>query len=45
MDLASLAQLTGQVVRTDYKLPWEANPLPKAEAMLVFPATFNTINK
>jgi phosphopantothenoylcysteine decarboxylase len=40
-----LAQLTGHVVRTDYKLPWEADPLPKADAMLVMSATFNTINK
>ena len=45
MGLALLAQLTGHVVRTDYKLPWEADPLPKADAMLVMPATFNTINK
>jgi phosphopantothenoylcysteine decarboxylase len=26
-------------------LPGEADPLPKADAMLVMPATFNTINK
>lgn len=40
-----LEVLTGHVVRTDYKLPGEADPLPKADAMLVMPATFNTINK
>src|SRR6266700_5910430 len=45
MDLAALEALTGHIVRTDYKLPWEADPLPKAHAMLVMPATFNTINK
>lgn len=45
MDLAALEVLTGHIVRTDYKLPWEADPLPKAHAMLVMPATFNTINK
>ena len=45
MDLAVLETLTGHIVRTDYKLPWEADPLPKADAMLVMPGTFNTINK
>src|SRR5215471_7938043 len=45
MNTEALAELTGHVVRTDYKLPWEADPLPKADAMLVMPATFNTINK
>jgi phosphopantothenoylcysteine synthetase/decarboxylase len=37
--------LAGYPVRTDYKLPGEADPLPKADAILVMPATFNTINK
>ena len=45
MDLSVLSALTGHVVRTDYKLPGEADPLPKADAILVMPATFNTINK
>jgi phosphopantothenoylcysteine decarboxylase len=45
MDLSALAQLSGHIVRTDYKLPGEADPLPKADAILVMPATFNTINK
>jgi phosphopantothenoylcysteine synthetase/decarboxylase len=45
MNLEELEVLTGHVVRTDYKLPWEADPLPKANAMLVMPGTFNTINK
>jgi phosphopantothenoylcysteine decarboxylase len=45
MDLLALAALTGHIVRMDYKLPGEADPLPKADAMLVMPATFNTINK
>lgn len=40
-----LEGLTGYPVRTDYKLPGEADPLPKADAILVMPATFNTINK
>jgi phosphopantothenoylcysteine synthetase/decarboxylase len=45
MDLPALSALTGYVVRTDYKLPGEADPLPKADAILAMPATFNTINK
>lgn len=43
--IPDLEKLTGHVVRTDYKLPGEADPLPKADAILVMPATFNTINK
>ncbi len=42
---AGLEALTGHVMRTDYKLPGEADPLPKASAILVMPATFNTVNK
>lgn len=45
IDIPLLTELTGHIVRTDYKLPGEADPLPKADAMLVMPATFNTINK
>lgn len=45
IDQSKLGELTGHMVRTDYKLPGEADPLPKADAMLVMPATFNTINK
>jgi len=29
MDLSTLAALSGHVVRADYKLPGEADPLPK----------------
>jgi phosphopantothenoylcysteine decarboxylase len=45
MHSEALAELSGHLVRTGYKLPGEADPLPKADAMLVMPATFNTINK
>jgi hypothetical protein len=34
MDLASLAQLTGHVVRMDDKLPWEADPLRQTRALI-----------
>src|SRR5579859_7291943 len=45
ISISELTDLTGHQVRMDYKLPGEADPLPKADAMLVMPATFNTINK
>ncbi len=45
IDQSTLTAQTGYQVRTDYKLPGEADPLPKANAILVLPATFNTINK
>jgi hypothetical protein len=45
MDLDHLSQLTGHVVRYDYKQPEEPDVLPPPEAMVVAPATFNTINK
>jgi len=45
IDRSALEACTGHLVRTDYKLPGEADPLPKADVMLVMPATFNTINK
>jgi phosphopantothenoylcysteine synthetase/decarboxylase len=45
MNLARLADLTGHVVRHDYKQPEEPDVLPPADAMVVAPATFNTINK
>jgi phosphopantothenoylcysteine decarboxylase len=45
MDSAALVALTGHPVRSEYKLPGEADVLPKADAIVVAPATFNTINK
>lgn len=45
MDVPALAELTGHVVRYDYKQPEEPDVLPPANAMAVAPATFNTINK
>jgi phosphopantothenoylcysteine synthetase/decarboxylase len=40
-----LAQVTGHPVRSEYKQPDEPDLLPPADAIVVFPATFNTINK
>jgi phosphopantothenoylcysteine synthetase/decarboxylase len=40
-----LARLTGHPVRSDYKRPEDPDVLPLADVVLVYPATFNTINK
>ena len=45
MDTDKLAELTGHVVRYDYKQPDEPDILPLPDAMVVAPATFNTMNK
>jgi hypothetical protein len=45
LDVTALEQLTGRPVRVENRAPGEASPLPPADAMLVAPATFNTINK
>ena len=44
-DIDDLASLTGHPVRHTYKHPDQSDALPVADAMLVAPATFNTINK
>ncbi|GCE27560.1 hypothetical protein KDA_30440 [Dictyobacter alpinus] len=45
LDISALEQLTGYPVRSEYKKPEEPDVLPPADAIIVFPATFNTINK
>ena len=40
-----LAALTGHPVRSDYKRPEDPDVLPPPDAVVVAPATFNTINK
>jgi len=45
IDIPLLTQLTGYPVRSQYKRPEEPDVLPRADAIVVFPATFNTINK
>jgi hypothetical protein len=45
LDAGALAGLTGHPVRSEYKQPSEPDVLPPANAMVVAPATFNTINK
>ncbi len=45
IDAPLLTRITGYPVRSDYKRVGEADALPKADAIVVMPATFNTINK
>jgi hypothetical protein len=45
LNLPRLAHLTGHPIRSEYKHPDEPDLLPRADAVIVFPASFNTINK
>ena len=45
VDAARLEQMTDHPVRSEYKDPDEPDVLPRADAILVYPATFNTLNK
>ena len=45
LDAAQLASLTGHPVRSQYKNPDEPDVLPPADAFVVAPATFSTINR
>ncbi len=45
IDAARLAELTGDRVRTGFRMPDEADELPAADAVVVAPVTFNTVNK
>jgi phosphopantothenoylcysteine synthetase/decarboxylase len=44
-DAEALQLLTGHPIRSEYKNPDEPDILPPADAIVVAPATFNTINK
>jgi phosphopantothenoylcysteine synthetase/decarboxylase len=44
-DVAALEQATGHPVRSDYKDPGDPDVLPEPDAIIVAPATVNTINK
>ncbi|GAA4895905.1 flavoprotein [Streptomonospora salina] len=44
-DPAELASLTGHSVRVDYRMPGTGSPMPKADAVLACPLTFNSVNK
>ncbi|MGF0167733.1 flavoprotein, partial [Streptomyces koyangensis] len=43
--LDGLTALTGHPVRWDYRLPGQPDVWPKPDAVIVAPATFNTINQ
>jgi phosphopantothenoylcysteine decarboxylase len=45
LDAAALAQQTGYPVRSEYKNPGDPDVLPDPDAIIVAPATVNTINK
>jgi phosphopantothenoylcysteine synthetase/decarboxylase len=45
VDVPAIAALTGHPVRSTYKNPGDLDVLPEATAMIVAPATVNTINK
>jgi phosphopantothenoylcysteine decarboxylase len=45
VDVPALQAQTGHPVRTYYKAPGEPDMLPPADAMIVAPATVNTVNK
>ncbi len=45
LDAPRLAALSGHPVRSDYKRPEDPDVLPPPDAVVVAPATFNTINK
>ncbi|MFF2021719.1 flavoprotein [Streptomyces sp. NPDC058171] len=43
--MSELEELTGHPVRSQYKLPWQTDALPRAAAMLVAPMSCTTLNK
>jgi phosphopantothenoylcysteine synthetase/decarboxylase len=45
VDMDSLEKLTGHPVRSEYKEPGTPDVLPPPDAIIVAPATLNTINK
>ncbi|SCL69064.1 Flavoprotein [Micromonospora citrea] len=45
LDQAALTEQTGYPVRSEWRLPGEPDVHPRADAVMVAPATFNTINK
>lgn len=45
LDVPSLEELTGHPIRSRYRQPGEEGRLPPADAVIVAPGTYNTINK
>ena len=44
-DAGDLERLTGQPVRSEYRMPGTGSPVPPADAVLACPLTFNSVNK
>ncbi|MEV5612716.1 flavoprotein [Streptomyces sp. NPDC052225] len=44
-DVDAVETQTGRMVRSAWRMPADPRPFPPADAMVVAPATFNTINK
>ena len=44
-DPGELERLTGQPVRSEYRMPGTGSPVPPADAVLACPLTFNSVNK
>jgi phosphopantothenoylcysteine synthetase/decarboxylase len=44
-DLSELERLTGQPVRSEYRMPGTGGPVPAADVVLACPLTFNSVNK
>ena len=45
VDPAELERLTGEPVRSEYRMPGTGMPVPPADAVLACPLTFNSVNK
>lgn len=45
IDPAGLERLTGEPVRSEYRMPGTGTPVPPPDAMLACPLTFNSVNK
>ncbi|MFF8031564.1 flavoprotein [Streptomyces sp. NPDC016626] len=45
LDVTAVQERTGHPIRSAWRTPGEARPLPPADAIAVVPATFHTINK
>jgi phosphopantothenoylcysteine synthetase/decarboxylase len=45
VDPAELERLTGQPVRSEYRMPGTGSPVPSADLVLACPLTFNSVNK
>lgn len=44
-DVTALQRMTGEPIRTDYRLPGQGKDYPPADALLACPLTFNSVNK